>query len=122
MKVPIFTQLAYLCGAVATVMIAIMAFLVLGTCRHRAANLGENPTPDAVKGLRRSVATTFVTGLLVSGGYLYLTYYALVILVPTIKLPRFAYMLSLVTICTAAVGLFMIFIALRSRRALPDAD
>ncbi len=122
MKVSIFTQLAHLCGAVATVMIAIIALLILGKCRHRAANLGEAPTPEAVKTLRRSIAATLVTGVLVSGGYLYLTYYALVILVPTIKLPRFAYMLSVVTVCTAAVGLFMIFIGLRCRRALPEPD
>ncbi len=119
MKVPIFTQLAYLCGAVATVMIAIIAFLMLGKCRHRAAHLGDAPSAESVTALRRSVMATLVTGLAITGGYLYLTYYALAVLVPTIKLPRFAYMLSTVTIATAAIGAFMIFIALRARRALP---
>ena len=119
MKVPIFTQLLYLCGAVATVMVAIIAFLILGKCRFRAANLGDSPTPAAVQALRWSVATTFLSGLTIAAGYFYLTYYALVILVPTIKLPRFAYMLSAVTILTALAGVFMMFVALRARRALP---
>jgi len=122
MKVPIITQLLYLCGAVATVMVAIIGFVVLGRCRYHAIHLGSDPSPAAVKELKRRITTTLVGGLLISGGYLYLTYYALAILVPTIKLPRFAYMLSIVTIGTAAAGLFMVFVALRCRRALPPRE
>jgi hypothetical protein len=114
--VSIMTQLVYLCGGVATVVLAIIAFLVVGKCKNLVVHLGESPTPEGLAELRRSVNATVSLGAVVAAGYLYLTYYAVMVLATTIKLPRFAYMLAFVCSCATLVGLFMVWFGLRARR------
>ena len=116
LRVSISTQLVYLCGGLATVLIAMIAFLVLAKCKNRVVHLGESPTPAALTELRRSVTTTLSLGGVVAAGYLYLTYYAVSVLATTIKLTHFAYMLAFICSCATLVGLFMVWFALRARK------